>query len=41
MREAVRMVTNDFRLLIEKKEIGKFAVVINHSDGVEEQLRRL
>ena len=33
MREAVRMAANDFRLLIEEEENGKFAVVLHHSDG--------
>ena len=32
------MAANDFRLLIEEEENGKFAVVLHHSDGTEERL---
>ena len=34
------MAANDFRFLIEKEKIEKFVVVLNRSDGTEEQLRR-
>ena len=32
------MAANDFRLLIEEEENGKFAVLLHHSDGTEERL---